>query len=122
MTIYDLNKASYAASRTYSTAKLEDSIEDVLIPYLVTFDGSYYMLVNNEKHYYTLFTYEHSVVKHKSYYNMAKEVISIAKKLGDIKSIERNGQMVEFWIKDKNDKNIYMYPFFIYDKGVIKVD
>lgn len=74
------------------------------------------MLLNNESRYYTIFTYRS---KH-DYHKMADKIISIAKELGDIKSIERNGKATEFWIMDEGECKLFM--LFDYSQGVITIE
>ena len=50
---------------------------------------------------------------------MALEIISVAKSLGELKSIEVNGDILEIWILYNNKCD--MYALFNYEKGVIQV-
>lgn len=116
MKMYELNQAGYASLPTLAHDEVL-ACKGLLIDYLSSFDSNYYMLVNNEAHYYTLFTYKDEF---HAFADMAFEVLALVEELGEIKSIERNGPMVEFWIVDR-DGNCRMYPFFDYAKGVIEV-
>ena len=117
MNIYELNKAGYANLPSLTPEQIEAS-KPALIQFLTTFSSRYYMLVNNESHYYTLFTYGGL----SNIETLADEILSIVKELGEIKSIERNKRMMEFWIVDKVDKECRLYPFFDYSRGVIEVE
>ena len=114
MNLYEFNQAGYRSLPTMTDKQLEQA-KNVIIQYLTTFDGEYYMLLNNENRYYTLFTYN----KNHKYFSMTQEILSIASELGELKAVERNGNVVEFWISD-ND-NCHMYVLLSYDQGVIKV-
>ena len=114
MTLYELNQAGYNSLPAMTEQELNKAKEEIL-QYLTTFDGDYYVLLSNEKRYYTLFTYTE---KHK-YYNMANEILSIASELGELKAIERNGDIIEFWVSSGDNCN--MYALLSYDQGVIKV-
>lgn len=116
MTLYELNKAGYNSLPDMTEEAMKSAV-DTLVQFLTTFDSNYYMLLNNEEHYYTLFTYKD---KH-DYYQMAREIISAAECLGSFKAIERNSDIVEFWIKDPDLDETKMYVLFNYEMGVIKV-
>lgn len=114
MTLYELNQAGYNSLPTMTEEELNKA-KDAILQYLTTFDGEYYVLLSNEKRYYTLFTY----AWRRNYFDMANEILSIASELGEIKAIERDGDMMEFWIS--SDGNCNMYALLNYDQGVIKV-
>lgn len=115
MTLYELNQAGYTSlpplsDEGWGTARA------ALLQYLTTFESNYYMLLNNELHYYTIFTWESKV---HDCFTLADEIISIAKALGKVKAIERNGETVEFWIETDGECN--MYVLFDYERGVVAV-
>lgn len=114
MTLYELNQAGYASLPKMTKAELEKAKGNI-ITFLDSNDSRYYMMLNHDNKYFTLFTYENDVNKNK----MASEIISVSKTLGEIKAIEINGNIVEIWILygEKCD----MYAFFDYTKGVIQV-
>ena len=77
------------------------------------------MLLNNEKHYYTVFW-----IQHKSNILSAQriedEVVECLKEIGTIKSIEKiDEKTIEAWVIDKDDEEAYAYYLFNYDKGVV---
>lgn len=75
------------------------------------------MLLNNESHYYTLFTFTDNF----KFKELAQEIISIVLPLGEIKSIEisENGQAMEFWIM--YDGECRVFYLFDYARGVIEI-
>lgn len=116
MNIYDLNKAAYNSLPTLSEEKEQKKLRHIK-RFLNNTDNKFYMLLNHDNHYFTLFEW-HTY----SDEEFAKEIIDIVKSLGKIKSIElsENGEMIEFWIANY-DNECYMYGFFPYDKGVISL-
>lgn len=74
------------------------------------------MLLNNESHYYTIFMYEDYSYP---YSKMADWILDIVKDLGDVKAIERNGTVMEFWVM--YDGECRMFVLFDYEKGVVRV-
>ena len=114
MILYELNQAGYASLPKMTKAELEKAKENI-ITFLDSHDSSYYMMLNHDNKYYTLFTYIDKRDKDK----MALEIISVAKSLGELKSIEVNGDILEIWILYNNKCD--MYALFNYEKGVIQV-
>ena len=117
MTLYDINQANYANLPTLTDEQLAK-----LIPYIVDFldknKSKYYLMLEKEQRYYTFFTFP------RGNYNpgkLAREIISLAQELGDIKSIEVDelGTMLEIWIV--NHGECTMYGLFDYAGGVIEV-
>ena len=114
MTLYELNQAGYASLPKMTKAELEKAKENI-VTFLDVHNSSYYMMSNHDNKYYTLFTY----IDKKDKDRMALEIISVAKSLGELKSIEVNGDILEIWILYNNKCD--MYALFNYEKGVIQV-
>lgn len=114
MKLYELNQAGYASLPDLTDEEILKS-KDTLLQFLTTFDSDVYMLLNNESHYYTVFMYNSD----HNYIRMAYEILDIAKEIGNIKAIERNGSVVEFWIMYEGECR--MFAFFDYDRGVVRV-
>ena len=118
MTLFELNQANYINLPTMTDEQLAKKI-----PYMVDFfdkhKSKYYLMLEKEQRYYTFFTFP------RGNYNpgkLAREIISLAKDLGDVKSIEVNGlgNMLEIWIVIP-DGECHMYGLFDYTEGVIEV-
>lgn len=89
--------------------------EKEILNYINATRVNYYMLLNNELRYYTVFHKN----KKRNASSIEKEVIECAKELGAIKSISPNEDgVIEIWITD-GDKSYPLY-FFDYEKGVIE--
>ena len=84
----------------------------------ITENSHFWMLLNNEKRYYTIFWLsDHRNISLDP--RIEDEVIECLKELGTIKSIEQVDDAIEAWIIDKNDSEAYAYYLFNYDKGVV---
>lgn len=114
MTLYEINQAAYSNLSKMTKADVQKAAEK-LEEFLTKHDAKYYLMLNVEGRYYTMYTYnqEHDVKK------MAYEMIDVAKTLGFLKGIQVEKDMVEFWIQ--NGKTCEMYAMFDYTKGVIEV-
>ena len=116
MNLYELNQAGYNSLPELKDDKLEEA-EKKLYDYLISHDANYYMMLNHDKRYFTIFTYGKD--KHVPHW-MAEGMIDIAQSLGTLKSIEIAPNMAEFWITDENNV-CNMYAVFPYDRGVIEI-
>jgi len=116
MNMYEMNKIGYAGLPEMTVEEIQQSIP-MIRQFLSNNPSNYYMLLNNECKYYTVFKF----VKEYKFKEMAAEIISIVLPLGKIKSIElaEGGQAMEFWI-DYDDECRVFY-LFDYERGVIEV-
>ncbi len=114
MTKYELNQIAYNQAPTMSKAEIRKATEQIK-DFLNSHDSKYYMMLNVEGRYYTLYVYnqEHDVEK------MAAEMVDVAKTLGILKGIEIGENMIEFWIQ--KNKICEMYAVFDYSQGVIEI-
>lgn len=126
MTMYELNQANYHNLPKMSKSQVETA-RDKIIKWLDHMDETlpsienlYLMLLNNESHYYTVFNWSCAGISTSS--QVADEILSIAKDLGTLKSIEKtnNDQAFEFWITGQ-DAVTRMYALFNYTEGVIEL-
>ena len=115
MTLYDLNKAGYASLPSLTEKGWSDA-RDALLQYITTFKSDFYMLLNNDLHYYTIFTWQS---RSYDWFSMVDAIIEIVRDLGNVKAIERNGPNVEIWIEQNGECN--MYVLFDYERGVVTV-
>lgn len=117
MKMYDFNKIGYASLPSL-TKEEEQKAVNLIHKYIKKKNETYYMMLNHDIHYFTLFNWNSS-----SFMALAEEVLSVAKSLGSVKSVEvsENGEMVEIWILNIMTNECYMYGFFAYDQGVIEV-
>lgn len=117
MNLYELNQAGYA-SLPNMTSKAKRKAKNNIFAFLEKNNLSkYFMILNNEIRYYTVYTYANNYYKPDE---MAEEMMSVMEELGSLKSVEVTDNMVEFWITGK-DGVCRMYACFPYDRGVIEV-
>lgn len=116
MNLYELNQLAYDSLPEITKDRIEEvktqikNCKDFNAP-------QYYMLVCNELKYYTLFHNK----SHQLFWSdkLLDEVLEIVQKLGELKDIEIDGGMIEFWVS--KDGECHMYAFFDYDRGVVEV-
>lgn len=120
MTMYEFNQVGYASLPNLTEQDIDEA-KNIIINFLRRVNVNYYMLLNNEEHYYTVFervtTYPLDVTL-----GLCNEILSCVKELGNLKAIEHNEVMdgIEFWVTDKDGK-CKMYGLFDYTWGVIRV-
>lgn len=116
MKMYDLNKVGYSSLPNYNDSDI-DNAKYIIRKYLTYHPSSYYMLLNNENHYYTLFTFTDGY----KFAKLTDEIINIARELGSIKSIEtsEDGNAIEFWIMYEGE--VCVFYLFDYARGVIEI-
>lgn len=111
MTLYEINKNAYSDLPEVDKDKAIDTIRN----YILHDSNTYYMMVNHDTRYFTLFVWEHDPTA--KYF--AAEIFKTAQSIGEVKAVESNENMLEIWIQQ--DKECNMYGFFKYDRGVITV-
>ena len=112
LSIYELNKMVVPKLPDLTEEDIKIAKEE--IKKYVSKPG-YWMLLSNEKKYYTLF----HVLNKTSLNKVEDEVIECLKDLGAIKSIaENDDDVIEIWIADNEDA--FVCYLFNYDKGVIE--
>ena len=118
LTLYDVNKLTMPNLPDLTDEQIKDAKKK--IAQFIPSKSRYWMLLNNEKRYYTVF----HLVDNKSICLVPKiedEIIECLKELGTIKSIEKvDDDVIEAWVIDKDDETPYVYYLFNYDKGVIE--
>ena len=114
MTLYEMNQAAYSKAHAMDEEEILRATEK-LQKFLFKHNSKYYLMLNVEGRYYTIYTYKEEPNIEK----MAYEMVDVAKTLGTIKGIEFEKDMVEFWIQ-KTD-TCEMYAVFDYSRGVIEI-
>lgn len=128
MTLYELNQAGYTNLPKMSKSQIEsarDKIADWIQATLQDHGGEniYYILLNNDLHYYTIFNWRYIDSRNGGgdSEDVVREIFSIVKDLGTLKSIEFNDNGAwEFWITSP-DATTNAYYLFDYTRGVIEV-
>lgn len=116
MTLYELNQAGYASLPNMTYGEIT-KIKELITKFLNDHKSRYYAMINNDKRYFTVFAYK----KDQNSTKLASEIVDVAKTLGNIKAIEVEDDMVEFWIMPFSEKECVMFALFDYKKGVIEV-
>ncbi len=113
MNLYEANQAIYQNAPSITD---RDGAQAQIRNYLTTHPSKYYLMLNNDERYYTLYTFKNEFKFNK----MAKEILDISLNLGDIKDIvtSDNGYL-EFWIIYKEKPT--MFILFDYTRGVIEI-
>lgn len=123
MTLYEMNQPLYAKLDTMTEQELKEK-EMELATFLQETGSNYYMMLDPNGNYYTVYIGKNAA-------HMAAEIIDITKTLGDIKSIEVEGDRVEFWVLPPEEKKYKsdlhapictMFVLFDYTEGVVEVD
>lgn len=118
MTIYELNQINYGRLPPLSAADLAAAKETVA-DFLNWHRANYYMLLNHELRYFTLFHQESPQFRHITRDN----VLAILQELGEIKSIEKTSDemALECWVTLNNDpEDTHAFILFDYDRGVVE--
>ncbi len=112
MNIYDVNKGIY---QNVPPMKSE-SVKKVILGFLNEHKSLYYLMLNHDIHYYTLFHTHKSCAE-----IMMEEIYSIIQELGPVVDIINNQEtaMLEVWIK--YDGEPMMFGLFDYTRGVVEV-
>lgn len=115
MNLYELNQNMYANVPAMNIG----AIQTVIKEYLNKYPSKFYLMLNHDIHYYTVFYVEDS--KHVVPTQCVHTIWSIVRELGEVVDVvmSDNG-MLEFWIRQE-DKRVLMFGFFDYERGVVKL-
>ncbi len=118
MSLYEINQSLISQLPPYDEEKVDDLIErinrwDISKNQRTT----YYMMLNNDKHYYTVLKYEDKLTN-TDFPTLGKAIIFLLKEMGyAIMSDEIYDDHCEIWVKD--DTETITYLVFPYDQGVV---
>lgn len=115
-TLYQVNQAAIGSLPEYTDEQFTKA-KELIKTYVTDTNNRYYMLLNNEEHYYTVF----EVGINPKYQSIEDEVISCLREVGTVKTIAKDDDtnVIECWLSTDKD-HTYVYYLFPYDKGVIK--
>ena len=124
ISLYDLNRANMGQLPVLTTKEELEGAKKVIRDFLEEDQFAfYYMLLNHENRYFTLFEFTHDVKSDGRRAEMAEDVI-ICMQNCDFNIIDVNhneyGNALEVWVKHKETDAVHMYLLFPYDFGVIK--
>lgn len=118
MTIYELNQGLY--SNPNIVPMTSSNVRTVIKEYLENHLAKFYLMLNHDMHYYTVFYFED---KNRGVLNRCVQTIwNLVHDLGDVMDalINPDNGMLEFWIK-RPDGQVLMFGFFEYERGVVKL-
>ena len=111
-TLYEINQAAVTGLPECGKEEI-DSFKSTLTKWRQETDKSYYMLLSNEEHYYTV------IIPTGQGATFGSEVIECLASRGQIKSIDLlENNSFECWIT--HDDNSHVYYLFPYEEGVIE--
>lgn len=121
VSLYDLNRQMVAQMPDMTEEQLlfaRESFKDWLNHY----KDNYYMLLNHDLHYFTLF--HGKFMDEETYNNLWNELLEVFQSVGRLKTIELdNNDAMAFWATWENgeDDLPYCFYFFPYGQGVVEV-
>ncbi len=115
--LYELNQGAVTGLPPMG----EDAIKTVkqqIATFVFNQDSKYFMLLNNERKYYTVFITGYDTETDFNYPKIEDEIIECLQYQGELKDVSNVPGGMEFWITSENAS--YVYYLFNYGGGVIK--
>ncbi len=113
MNLYEANQAMYQ-----NVPPITDmhGVWKQIRDYLKAHPSKYYLMLSNERRYYTLYTFKEEY----KFSDMADNILEITKQLGEFKDVTVNDNgALEFWIMYEGYPT--MFVLFDYTRGVVEV-
>ena len=115
VSLFELNQGAMTAMPEYTQEQIS-SAKTLIDEWHLRHQGTYYMLLSNEQHYYTVFhigdDFSNPVLEN-------AVIDDCLRPLGAIKEVSLNeDDVVECWVTIGNTS--YVYYLFNYDKGVVE--
>ena len=118
MKIIDMNAQLIAQLPALTHEELCDKMDDI-IDFSDRTHGRYFMLLNNDLRYYTIFTKRRANEIGDDYGNIAEAVVDCLFAVGDkIKAIDVIDDHIEIWVQHE-DREPNCFVFFDYTDGVV---
>ena len=115
LSLYEINKNLISQLTPYTPEQIT-ALKQAITKWDNT-NVKYYMLLNNDKHYYTIL-YHDETKEHNDFSTLGDSVIDLLQEIGyDIMQEEFTDGHCEIWVKDNEDTLVYL--LFPYDQGVI---
>ena len=130
MNLYEFNQMGMQNFPALTKKELEDYKSEFFDWYKNNKDNKYFMLLNRENNYYTIFYIQSNEVLVDIKSTMFKEVVECIRCFGEINDIDyetsSNKECIEFWvipktIEGEEKQSPIMFLLFPYDEGVIKI-
>ena len=126
MTLYDMNKNLMENAKSLKGKAFSNKVDKIIRPYFTDKckDSQYFMLLSNDRRYYTVF----NLCMGKYFYedkvnDITEELSSLIRELGDVLSIDKTDDNIalEIWIRAVDEEQVYCHYLFPFDNGVIEV-
>lgn len=116
--LYELNQNAMTAAPAMGTEAIETAKKKIADFVMNAHKSRYFMLLNKERGYYTVFNTGHDSGTDFNYHKIEDEVIECLESQGVIKDIDNVENGIECWVTAGD--NSYVYYLFDYQGGVIK--
>lgn len=117
MSLYDLNKQSVKTMSSYDEDRLND-LSDIIRSFYYNSNNSFYMLLNHELHYFTLFKGD---FPGQEFSNLGDAVVTVIQEANlEIVAHELYDNKIEIW--GRLDDDVFVFILFPYDAGVVSFD
>lgn len=120
--LYDFNKSFVKRNGSLTEENIQKGIEKIKEYMLSSY--KYFMLLNNERHDYTVFNLSprEEGITPAAVNQASKDVVDVMQNRGVIYSIDNNYSFkgIEIWVEI--DGGMFVYYLFAYDEAVIEVE
>ena len=113
--LYDLNRDAIKQMKPLNNEQ-KKALKNEIEKFDKKFQNEFYMLLNHELHYFTVF--KHSLSKKSDFTYLENAVITILEELYTLITYDVYEDRIEIWGQDANDE-VYVFIFFPYDAGVV---
>ena len=122
MNLYEFNKIAMANFPDFKEEEFQITAEEFKDWFQRNRANKYFMMLNRENNYYTLFHIQSSLILKDVPTQMFSEICECLATFGTIISMDltENKDAFEIWVKDNEDQT-FMFLLFPYDVGVIKI-
>ena len=115
--LYELNQSAMTALPAMETGAIETAKQKI-VDFISNQQSKYFMLLSNERQYYTVFITGYDTGTDFNYGKIEDEVIECLENRGILKDIDEVEGGIEFWLTEGD--NSYVYYLFDYQGGIIK--
>lgn len=115
--LYELNQGAMTAAPAMEIGAIETAKQKI-VNYISKQNSNYFMLLSNDRNYYTVFLTGYDTGTDFNYPKIENEAIECLQNRGILKDIDEVEGGIEFWVTEGD--NSYVYYLFDYQGGVIK--
>jgi hypothetical protein len=121
--MYEFNRINMGRLPVLKTEEELNGAKQVIKNFVNEKLANYYMLLNHDNRYFTLFNFKSGVISELKVNVMSDDVIECMQNFGfgiiDIFE-DTTGEALEVWVKNLETEAVYMYLLFPYDFGVLE--